>query len=164
MGGIAGYTDGDIKICINSGNINGGGSGHAGGIAGEAGNNSIVSNSFNGGAVSGGGQGNIGGIVGHAESGTVVHHNLNQGTVGGNTPTGSIIGNSIDKDNVWQNYYYDYPGAPGGSNGGDIEDDDGAVPTGDLTWEEIRDLLNKDNEDGDNIWNQDMDDGGAQTG
>lgn len=161
VGGIAGYTDGDIKICINSGNINGGGSGHAGGIAGEAGNNSIVSNSFNGGAVSGGGQGNIGGIVGHAESGTVVHHNLNQGTVGGNTPTGSIIGNSIDKDNVWQNYYYDYPGAPGGSNGGDIEDDDGAVPTGDLTWEEIRDLLNKDNEDGDNIWNQDMDDGGV---
>lgn len=161
VGGIAGYTDGDIKICINSGDVNGGGGGHTGGIAGETGNNSTVSNSFNGGAVSGGGQGNIGGIVGHAGSGTIVHHNLNQGTVGGNTPTGSIIGNSIDNDNVWQNYYYDYPGAPGGSNGGDIEDDDGAVPTGDLTWEEIRDLLNEDNEDGDNIWNQDMDDGGV---
>lgn len=161
VGGIAGYTDGDIKICINSGDVNGGGSGYTGGIAGETGNNSTVSNSFNGGAVSGGGQGNIGGIVGHAGSGTIVHHNLNKGTVGGNTPTGSIIGNSIDKDNVWQNYYYDYPGAPGGSNGGDIEDDDGAVPIGDLTWEEIRDLLNKDNEDGDNIWNQDMDDGGV---
>ena len=162
VGGIAGYTDGDIKICINSGNVNGGGNGHTGGIAGETGNNSIVSNSFNGGAVSGGGPGNIGGIVGHAGSGTIVHHNLNQGTVGGNTPTGSIIGNSIDNDNVWQNYYYDdYPGAPGGSNGGDIEDDDGAVPIGDLTWEEICDLLNEDNEDGDNIWNQDMNDGGV---
>ncbi|NLI74771.1 MAG: hypothetical protein GX369_08430, partial [Euryarchaeota archaeon] len=161
VGGIAGYTDGDIKICINSGNVNGGGSGYTGGIAGETGNNSTVSNSFNGGAVSGGGLGNIGGIVGHAASGTIVHHNLNKGTVGGNTPTGSIIGNSIDKDNVWQNYYYDYPGAPGGCNGGDIWRDDGAVPIGDLTWEEIRDLLNEDNEDGDNIWNQDMDDGGV---
>lgn len=162
VGGIAGYTDGEISICINTGNVNGGGSGHAGGVAGEAGNNGTVSNSFNSGSVSGGGQGNVGGIVGYASSDTVVHHNLNKGEVEGNKPVGSVIGNSVDPDNVWNNYYYDYPDAPGGTNNNDIETDDGAVPVGDLTWEEIQKLLNDEDEEGEGtgIWNQDLDDDG----
>lgn len=161
VGGIAGYTDGEIAICINTGDVNGGGSGYTGGVAGEAGNNSTVSNSFNSGAVSGGGQGNIGGIVGYAGEDTTVHHNLNKGTVEGTQNVGSIIGNGIDQDNAWNNYYYDYTGAPGGVSGTDIEDDDGAVPVGDLTWEEIQELLNENNDAGDDIWNQDLDDDGV---
>lgn len=159
VGGIAGYTDGVVQICINTGTVNGGGSGHTGGIAGEAGNNGTVSNSYNAGAVSGEGQGSIGGIVGHVNDDTEVYHNLNKGSVSGNEPVGSVIGNTVDPDNVWNNYYYDnYPGAPGGSSGSDINDDDGAVPVGEMTWEEICDLLNTDNDAGDNVWNQDAED------
>lgn len=163
VGGIAGYTDGEIKICINTGSVNGGGSGYTGGVAGEAGNNSTVSNSFNSGAVDGGnkGPGGIGGIVGYVSPNTIVHHNLNRGTVEGNQLVGSVIGNSINEDNAWNNYYYDYAGAPGGTTSGDITDDDGAVPIGDLTWEEIRDLLNENNDEGDDVWNQDVDDNGV---
>ncbi len=90
-----------------------------------------------------------------------MHHNLNAGEVSGNTPVGSVVGNTVHPDNVWNNYYYDnYPGAPGGSNGNNILDDDGAVPVGDLTWEEICELLNSNNDAGDNVWNQDLDDDG----
>lgn len=161
VGGIAGYTDGEIKICINTGNVNGS-SGHTGGVAGETGNNSSVSNSFNSGAIYGGGQGSTGGIVGHVSSGSIVHHNLNKGTIDGANPKGSVIGNAIDEDNAWNNYYYDYEGAPGGTNSGDILDDDGAVPIGDLTWDEIQELLNgNNNPDGDDVWNPDLDDDGV---
>ncbi|MGI5823575.1 MAG: GLUG motif-containing protein, partial [Dethiobacteria bacterium] len=163
VGGIAGYTDGDITICINTGNVNGN-SGYIGGVAGEAGNNSAISNSYNSGDVQGSGQGGIGGIVGHAGSGTVVHHNLNKGAVAGNNPKGSVIGEGIDPDNAWNNYYYDYGDAPGGASGGDIVVNDGAVSIGgDPDWEKVWEDLNKDNpgEDGNPIWNQDMDDEGV---
>ncbi len=160
VGGIAGSTDGVIKICINTGNVNGS-DGHIGGVAGETGNNSTVSNSFNSGAVAGGGQGGIGGIVGYVSPGTIVHHNLNKGTVDGPQYVGCVIGNVIDEDNAWNNYYYDYTGAPGGTTTGDILDDDGAVPVGDMTWEEVQDLLNENNDAGDHIWNQDLDDDGV---
>jgi hypothetical protein len=160
IGGIAGYTDGIINICINTGDVNGN-NGRTGGIAGSAGNNSVVGNSFNSGAINGstggGGQGGIGGIVGYVSENTVVHHNLNMGTVYGNQIVGSIIGNSVSEDNVWNNYYYDYEDAPGGANNNDIE---GAAPIGDMTWEEIQELLNQDNDDGD-VWDQDWDDGGV---
>lgn len=168
VGGIAGYSDGEIKICINTGDVNGGGSGHAGGVCGQAGSNADVNNSFNAGAVSGGGQGYIGGIIGNVDPGATVHHNLNKGTVEGNQWVGSLFGNKPGEDNAWNNYYEDYDGAPGGSgtnihDSGDIGDDDGAIPVGDLTWEEIWELLNEDNqdEDGNDIWNQDMDDEGV---
>lgn len=162
VGGIAGYTNGIIKICINTGDVTGR-NGHTGGVAGQAGDNSIVSNSYNSGAIDGGnGKGGIGGIVGYVGQSTIVHHNLNNGTVEGNKMVGCIIGNSIDQDNVWNNYYYDYENAPEGTNNGDIEDNDGAIPIGDLTWEEVQDLLNgNNNPDGDDIWNQDLDDNGV---
>ncbi|MEL7567813.1 MAG: GLUG motif-containing protein [Dehalobacterium sp.] len=159
VGGVAGYTNGVIKICINTGDVTGN-NGHTGGIAGMTGNNSTVSNSYNSGAIDGGtGQGGIGGIIGYANPDTILHNNLNKGTVDGNQFVGCIVGNSINEDNAWNNYYYDYENAPEGTNSGDIEDDDAAVPVGDMTWEEIRDLLNLNNEDGD-VWTQDMDDDG----
>jgi len=160
VGGIAGYTDGTVKISINTGTVQSN-TGNTGGIAGEAGNNGVVSNSFNSGEIINNGGSYYGGIVGYVGSDTQIHHNLNMGEVGGTQNVGSVTGNTPGSGNTWNNYYNDYQGSPGGTNGGDIHTGDGAVPIGNLEWEQIQELLNTNNDDGDDVWNQDLDDNGV---
>ncbi|ATW23437.1 GLUG motif-containing protein [Candidatus Formimonas warabiya] len=160
IGGVVGYTDGVVTICINTGTVNGS-NGHTGGVVGAAGGNSTVSNSFNSGAIDGGnGQGGVGGIVGYANPDFTIYHNLSVGTVEGNQLVGGVVGNgnAIHNDNAWNNYYLDYEGAPDGTNSGDVLNNDGALPIGDMTWEEVYDRL--DDDEGEGVWSQDMDDNG----
>ncbi len=161
VGGIAGASDGTVTICINTGDVSGQKDGRAGGIVGKAGAGADISHSYNSGAVTGGGPGGIGGIVGYIDSAAVIHNNLNKGTVDGNQYVGSITGNTVNTENAWNNYYWDYPGAPAGTNTGDVQEEDGAVPVGDLTWDEIWDLLNNDRGEIVDIWEPDVDDDGV---
>jgi len=160
IGGVVGYTDGVVTICINTGNVNGS-NGHTGGVVGSAGGNSTISNSFNSGAIDGGtGQGGVGGIVGYANPNFEIYHNLSVGTVEGNQLVGGVVGNgnAINDENAWNNYYLDYEGSPDGTNSGDVLNNDGARPIGDMTWEEVYDLL--DDDEGEGVWSQDLDDNG----
>jgi hypothetical protein len=161
VGGIAGASDGTVTICINTGDVSGQKDGRAGGIVGKAGAGADISHSYNSGAVTGGGPGGIGGIAGYIDGAAVIHNNLNKGTVDGNQYVGSITGNTANAENAWNNYYWDYPGAPAGTNTGDIQEEDGAVPVGDLTWDEIWDLLNNDRGEIVDIWEPDADDDGV---
>ncbi|SHI06988.1 The GLUG motif-containing protein [Sporobacter termitidis DSM 10068] len=161
VGGIAGYSDGVVTICINTGDVTGN-NGHTGGVAGMTGGSAAVSNSYNAGAINGGtGQGGIGGIIGYVDAGTVVHNNLNNGRVSGNQGVGSVTGNALNSNNAWNNYYYDYANAPAGTTSGDVARQDGAVPVGNLTWEEICALLNTNNGEGGDIWAPDAGDNGV---
>jgi len=161
VGGIAGKTDGVISICVNTGDVTGR-NGHIGGIAGESGANCELSNCFNSGAIEGAGQGGIGGIIGYVDQSTVIHHNLNKGEIAGSQYVGCITGNPLNDEYAWNNYYYDYESSPTGTSTGDIATgDDGAVPVGDLTWEEICELLNTDEDETQDVWSQDLDDDGV---
>lgn len=161
VGGIAGATEGTVTICVNTGDVSGQKDGRAGGIVGKAGAGADISHSYNSGAVTGGGPGGIGGIAGHLDSAAVIHNNLNMGTVDGSQYVGSITGSAVSGENAWNNYYLDYPGAPAGTGAGDVQGEDGAAPVGDLTWDEIWDLLNNDRGEIVDIWQPDPGDDGV---
>lgn len=155
IGGVAGFTDGVITVCVNSGAVSGIEK-YIGGVAGYADSNNIVSNCANSGAVDG--RSDVGGIAGAgnwADEGSSIHNNLSTGAVTGDRNVGGIIGSSeepLDEDDAWNNYYIN---APAGTGGGDVPEEDGAVPIRDLTWEEIVELLNNNNPAGDDVWSED---------
>lgn len=159
VGGIAGYSDGSVSICINTGAVSGQSDGRAGGIVGMTGAGAEISNSYNSGAISGYGPGYVGGIVGYIDSATVIHNNLSKGTVTGNQSIGAVTGNPLNTTNAWHNYYYAYPGCPTGTTAGDVSRVDGAVPVGDMTWSDLQALLNTDGTKVVDIWSPDLSDG-----
>jgi len=163
-GGVVGFTDGLVSVCINDGGTVTGVDDCIGGIAGKAGSNNTVSNCFNSGAVSGNNM--IGGIVGSGDwsaDGSAIHNNLSIGEVTCSSwgKMGGIVGyaqSDLTPAHAWHNYYYNaYNNAPGGTDEGDvdIDDMDGAVPIGDMTWEEVIEHLNDNNPAGDDVWSED---------
>jgi hypothetical protein len=172
VGGVAGYTDGVITVCVNSGAVTGIDF-RIGGVAGYADSHNTVSNCLNKGAVTAtsdpvtgeeGASNGIGGIVGvgnWSDPASTINNNLNLGSVTGNANVegkinvGGIIGISeypLTTEDAWNNYYSN---APAGTGGGDVWAEDGAVPFGDMTWEEVIEELNSDNPAGDDIWSED---------
>ena len=155
IGGVAGYTDGLVTVCANSGEVTGI-ERYIGGVVGYADSNNTVSNCFNEGAVAG--RDSVGGIAGAGNwtgDESTIHNNLSIGNVTGSTNVGGIVGASqapLDPDDAWNNYYIN---APVGTGGGDVPEEDGAVPIGDMTWEEVIDLLNGNNPAGDDVWSKD---------
>ncbi|TEB08150.1 The GLUG motif protein [Pelotomaculum schinkii] len=155
IGGVAGYTDGLITVCVNSGAVTGI-EGYIGGVVGYADSSNTVSNCFNEGAVAG--RDSIGGIAGAGNwtgDESTIHNNLSTGSVTGSTNVGGIVGSSqapLDPDDAWNNYYIN---APAGTGGGDVPEEDGAVPIGDMSWEEVVDRLNSNNPAGDDVWSED---------
>jgi hypothetical protein len=161
IGGVAGHTDGIITVCVNSGDVTGLEE-KIGGIAGYADMHNTVSNCLNTGAVTATGDGDrdgIGGIVGignWSDPASTIHNNLSLGYVDGRVNVGGIIGRTeapLTPQDAWNNYYCN---APAGTGGGDVLEEDGAVPFGDMTWEEVIDELNSDNPAGDDIWSEDQ--------
>ncbi len=99
VGGIAGYLyDGKITNCYNSGNVYSYASGntnndsYTAGIAGYAGNNSVIENSYNTGAVESYGR-CAGGIIGFMGGSSSVNHSYNTGKINaGGYYAGGIAG------------------------------------------------------------------------
>jgi hypothetical protein len=159
VGGVAGYTDGVITVCINTGGVTGVDK-YIGGVVGYADRHNTVNNCLNAGNIDGGsGFGGIGGIAGAGNwtgDAATINNNLNIGTVTGGRNVGGIAGlpsAPLDSGDAWNNYYVnDYAHAPYGTNTGDVMNQDGAVPVGGMSWEEIKDLLNSNNPAGDDIW------------
>lgn len=101
IGGIAGFTDGEIRNAINEGKVLGGNA--VGGIAGRTQNN--IANSYNIGNIIGTSavtQGEIsgnpngvfvGGITGYTMAGDIISHCYNEGTISGTTANASYINN-----------------------------------------------------------------------
>jgi len=164
-GGVAGYTDGVIKLCSNTGNVNSvnmdGWQQNIGGVVGYAGSNNTISNNSNSGDIHGSSA--VGGIAGGGDwtqTGSTINNNLSTGEVTGhNNYVGGIIGQyqgTLTPTNAWNNYY---DNAAQGTGTGDKLTNDGAVPVGDIPWTEIQDLLNGigtniPNPEGNNVWIQ----------
>ena len=120
VGGIAGYSSGNIEDCYNTGSVRGG---YVGGIAGYSGGS--ITDCYNEGEVSGG---YVGGIAGY--SGGSIEGCYNEGEVSGSY-AGGIAGNSdggrikgcYNTGSVSVNEVYDYSGGIVGISEGDrIED------------------------------------------
>lgn len=108
IGGICGdHGFGEIRNCINAGEVTGtGSSGGTGGIAGTSGKNII--NCANFGTVNG--TSYVGGIVGNMSNGSEIKNCYNAGKISGNSAVGLISGDSNSNCSIDNNAYVDISG------------------------------------------------------
>lgn len=108
IGGICGdHGFGEIRNCINAGEVTGtGSSGGTGGIAGTSGKNII--NCANFGTVNG--TSYVGGIVGNMSNGSEIKNCYNAGKISGNSAVGLISGDSNSNGSIDNNAYVDISG------------------------------------------------------
>ena len=102
VGGVAGYIDGTVTDCYNTGLVTG--SNYVGGIVGT--NSGTVTNCYNTGSVSGSSY--VGGVVGVNSYATVTNC-YNTGSVSGSSYVGGVVGYIAGydaNDNTFTNIYY----------------------------------------------------------
>ena len=124
VGGVAGFNYGTIQNCYNTGAVGGNGN-NVGGVAGW--NNRTITNCYNTGAVTG--TGNVGGVAGVNGSGSTIQNCYNTGAVSGNGNNvggvagfngGGTIANCYNTGAVSGNSYY-VGGVAGYNDSGTIQ-------------------------------------------
>ncbi|MBR3438156.1 MAG: hypothetical protein IKH13_01455, partial [Clostridia bacterium] len=122
VGGVAGYNDGTVANCYNTGNVSGSnyvggvvgnngdtvtncyntgnvsGSKYVGGVAGQNYNNSSLKNCYNTGDVSG--NNTVGGVVGQNLDSSTISNCYNTGDVSGNDSVGGVVGQNLDSSTI----------------------------------------------------------------
>ncbi len=119
-GGIVGYSEGNVNLCIYNGSITGTGPNfNAGGIAGSMGSTSSITKCVNNAIITGGNY--AGGIVGHGKETSTISFCVNNGNVNGDgssTYVGGIVGYGESSLALESNYNFAFISATSGRVGG----------------------------------------------
>lgn len=112
VGGVAGWNDGTIQICYNTGTVITADTAYVGGVVGD--NDGTVQNCYNTGAVTGGYSARVGGVVGSNSEIVQTSYNIGPITGGNETFTGGVVGGNYG---IVQTSYNTGKVAGGGSTG-----------------------------------------------